>query len=109
MNTYEPITYGENFQFTGLLQLDTGDPLVGVTSAQLVFAPVVGEPPTNQRFVATGTFTPNAATGVYTFAASAADLVRLLVGHWIAQVVATLSSGQVRYSQPVALRVIAAL
>jgi hypothetical protein len=108
--TYGPVTQGENFQFTGLLQLDTGEPLIGAVSGQLVFAPVIGEPATNQRFAATGAFTiTNSETGAYTFTASPSDLTRLLAGHWVMQVAATLSSGQERLSSKMQLWVLAPL
>lgn len=104
--TYEPVTQGENVQFTGVLQLDDGTPLIGAVSGQLVFAPVVGEPSTNARFVASGAFTiTDSETGAYNFVASAGDLTRLLAGNWVMQVAATMSSGQVRYSSEMQLRV----
>lgn len=107
---YGPVTQGETFQFAGQMLLDDAHPLVTVASGLLVFAPVVGEPATNERFVATGTVTvTDGTTGAYTFAPSTADLGKLLAGDWVMQMAATLTSGQLRYSSAMQLRVVAPL
>ncbi len=99
---YSPVTVSEDWPLLLTCQQTNRQPLslANVASIVLVFAPVVGSPPTNLRFVATGSVVvTDPVNGLASFAPSSLDKARLLAGEWQFQPVVTYSSGAVRYGR----------
>lgn len=92
-----------------VFQLDGGQPLnITGASLQLIFDPVPGSPPSNVRYVGTGTFTvTNAQGGLANYTTVAADTAGG-TGYWLVYAVATFPGPAPRTSSPIEIQIIAA-